>query len=95
MEDATDGKLTDGDARKGNPKYKFKIEDEDYKWPTQFITSAEIRTLGPGIPDNMDLYLKVKGSPGRLVTREERIDLGQKGIEKFYAQDASSEAGSR
>ncbi|MER9331464.1 multiubiquitin domain-containing protein [Mesorhizobium sp. M0488] len=74
-------------------KYKFKIENESYEWSNQFITGAEVRGLGPGIPDSMDLYMKVAGQPGRLVGADDPIDLRQRGIEKFYAQDASSEAG--
>ncbi|MER9559844.1 multiubiquitin domain-containing protein [Mesorhizobium sp. M0323] len=74
-------------------KCKFKIENESYEWSSQFITGAEVRGLGPGIPDSMDLYMKVAGHPGRLVGADDSIDLRQPGIEKFYAQDASSEAG--
>ncbi|WP_167481059.1 multiubiquitin domain-containing protein [Mesorhizobium waimense] len=76
-------------------KYKFKIENEIYEWDNQTITGAEVRGVGPGIPDSMDLYMKMPGQPGRLVGRGESIDLRQSGIEKFYAQDASSEAGNK
>lgn len=74
-------------------KYKFKIENETYEWSNQFITGAEVRGVGPGIPNSMDLYLKVPGQPGRLVGVNDSIDLQPVGIQKFYAQDASSEAG--
>lgn len=74
-------------------KYKFKIENETHEWPTQFIKGSEVRGVPPGIPDSMDLYLKVEGKPGRLIGKDEDVDLGEPGIEKFYAQDASSEAG--
>ncbi len=74
-------------------KYKFKIENENYEWNNQSITGAEVRGVGPGIPDSMDLYLKVAGEPGRLIANEDSIDLSKPGIEKFYAQDSSSEAG--
>lgn len=77
------------------PKYKFKIENENHEWDNQFITGAEVRAVPPGIPETMDLYVKIQGAPGKLVKNEESIDLGQPGIEKFYAQDASSEAGLR
>jgi hypothetical protein len=75
-------------------KFKFKIENEVYEWESQFITGAEVRTVGPGIPANMDLFIKVPGSPGRLVKNEDKIDLKKSGIEKFYSQESSSEAGS-
>lgn len=74
-------------------KYKFKIENENYEWDNQSITGAEVRGVGPGIPESMDLYLKVTGEPGRLIANEDSIDLSKPGIEKFYAQDSSSEAG--
>jgi len=74
-------------------KFKFKIENTVYDWDSQFITGAQVRSVGPGIPDNMDLYLKVAGKPGRLVGREESIDLAMPGIEKFYSQESSSTAG--
>lgn len=75
-------------------KYKFKIENTVYEWPNQFITGSEVRGEGPGIPESMDLYLKIKGQVGRLISNDEKIDLDQKsGIEKFYCQESSSEAG--
>ncbi len=74
-------------------KFKFKIENTMYEWDTQFISGREVRGLGPGIPESMDLFLKVRGNPGRLVELDEKIDLSEKGIEKFYAQESSSEAG--
>jgi len=76
-------------------KYKFKIENEMHEWPNQFITGREVRDIEPGIPDTMDLFLKLRGAPGKLIKDDDRIDLDDKGIEKFYAQDASSEAGAR
>lgn len=74
-------------------KYHFKIENDTYESPNQFITGAEVRGVGPGIPDTMDLFIKHKGKPGVLVANDDKFDLDETGIEKFYAQDASSEAG--
>lgn len=75
-------------------KYKFKIENETHEWPTQFITGAEVRSVPPGIPQNMDLFLKEKGKPGRLIKNEDKVDLDeQSGIEKFYSQESNSGAG--
>jgi hypothetical protein len=78
----------------GHPKPKLQVENDVYEWDSQFITGAQVRALGPGIPDSMDLFLKIKGNAGQLVKNTDSIDLGQPGIEKFYAQEASSEAGS-
>lgn len=74
-------------------EWELKVENEVYKWPSEFITGAEVRTLGPGIPESMDLFLKEKGKPGRLIKDQDKVDLGDPGIEKFYAQESSSEAG--
>lgn len=75
-------------------KFKFKIENETHEWPNQFITGSEVRAIPPGIPQNMDLFLKIKGKPGRLVRDEEQIDLSDhNGIEKFYSQESTSTPG--
>ncbi len=74
-------------------KFKFKIENDVYDWDTQTITGAQVRTVGPGIPETMDLFIKKAGMPGRLVKNEDIIDLEEHGIEKFYTHDAKSDAG--
>lgn len=74
-------------------KYHFKIENDTYDWPNEFISGADVRGVGPGIPESMDLFVKRKGKAGVLVANTDQIDLADPGIEKFYAQDASSEAG--
>lgn len=74
-------------------KFKFKIENTTYEWDSQFITGEQVRSVGPGIPDNMDLYLKVKGKTGKLIEKNDSVDLDMPGIEKFYTQEGSSTAG--
>jgi len=74
-------------------KFKFKIENETYDWDNQIITGAEVRSVPPGIPDDMDLYLKKAGNTGILIKNDDEVDLSEPGIEKFYVQDASSDAG--
>lgn len=49
---------------KDDKKRKIKVENDVYDWDSQFITGAQVRALGPGIPDSMDLFLKVPGQPG-------------------------------
>lgn len=75
-------------------KYHFKIEERVYEWENQYINEREIRGVGPGIPENMDLFIKKAHKPGRLVEKDEIFDLGEPGIEKFYCQESSSSAGS-
>ena len=74
-------------------QFPFKIENETYHWPQPIITGRDVRGQGPGIPAEMDLYLKVKGQAGRLIGLDEEVDLSDAGLERFYAQNASSEAG--
>ena len=75
-------------------KYKFKIENETHEWDDQFITGAQVRAIPPGIPDNMDLFLKEKGKAGRLIDKIDSVDLDEKsGIEKFYTQESKSTPG--
>jgi len=74
-------------------KFKFKIENVAYEWDNQFITGAEVRSVGPGIPQNMDLFLKEKGKPGRLIKNDDKVDLADPGIEKFYSQESTSTPG--
>ena len=75
-------------------KYTFKVENEPYHWDNPAITAVEVRAVGPGIPENMDLYIKLHGKPARLVSDiNEVFDLSEGGVEKFFAQNASSEAG--
>lgn len=78
----------------GHQVWKVKVENDVYDWDSQFITGAQVRSLGPGIPESMDLFLKLKGKAGQLIKDTDTVDLGNPGIEKFYAQEASSEAGS-
>jgi len=74
-------------------KFKFKIENEIHESDNQFITGAEIRTIPPGIPPSMDLFIKRPGKPGELVGNEQQFDLNDPGIEKFYSQVADSSPG--
>ncbi|HJR99478.1 MAG TPA: multiubiquitin domain-containing protein [Flavobacterium sp.] len=74
-------------------KFKFKIENENHEWDDQFITGAQVRAIPPGIPINMDLFIKRSSKPGELVGNDDKIDLGEPGIEKFYSQVADSSPG--
>jgi hypothetical protein len=73
--------------------WEYMIENVPHKSEVQIVTGADVRAVPPGIPDTMDLYVKIRGNPGKLVKNDDKVDLDEPGIEKFYAQDASSEAG--
>ena len=82
-----------GHHEQDQKKYHFKIDNTPHPWDQQFITGAEVRGVGPGIPESMDLFIKIQGKPGRLVANDDRFDLSDAGIEKFYSQESSSSAG--
>ena len=73
--------------------WKFKIENETHDWGKQYIKGVEVREVPPGIPDNMDLFIKRQGAPGKLVANDDSFDLEEPGIEKFYSQVADSSPG--
>src|SRR4051812_42319219 len=66
---------THGGGNQPPKKFHFKIENDPYTWDEQFITGEQVRSVGPGIPATMDLYLKRKGAPGELVTNDQKVDL--------------------
>ena len=74
-------------------KYKFKLGNETKEWPEQFITYAQLAEIPPGLPPGADLYVKEHGKTGRLIKPDEKFDLAEKGIEKFYIDDSKSGAG--
>lgn len=53
-------------------QYQFKIEGETYHWDEQFITGAQVRQVGPGIPEGMDLQADqpLEQRPHRLLGRK-------------------------
>lgn len=73
--------------------YKFKIDEEKHQSDEKILTGKELRAFPPGVPDGVDLYMKLGGKPGKLIGNDDKVDLSEPGLEKFYTQDASSEAG--
>lgn len=68
---------------------RFTVDGQQYCWPKQFITGADIRKIA-SIPDSKELYLDVPGDwEDNLINDNERVDLARPGREKFETRDRS------
>ncbi|WP_243350077.1 multiubiquitin domain-containing protein [Parabacteroides sp. FAFU027] len=73
---------------KGNGKHVLRlvINQQNYEWHQQYITGAEVRTLG-NIPENEELYLAIKNPwDDELIQIETNVDLARPGLERFYSK---------
>jgi hypothetical protein len=68
--------------------FRFEIDGKREDWGANFITAATVRKLG-NLRADQELWLEQKDRPDRLISADERIDLGGPGIEKFYSPNAS------
>ena len=56
----------------------FKINNQNYSWPKQYITGAEVKELG-SIPNEELLFLEIKKPwEDELVENHEEVDLAEK-----------------
>lgn len=66
------------------PKYKYKVRNQTFEWPSRFITGREVlESAGLVPPSNYKLDLKMKGNVYREIQLDEKVDLSAPGIEKF------------
>lgn len=64
--------------------YKFKVRNHVYESPRRFISGREVLEIAGLTPPNAyKLDLKMHGNQYREVGLDERVDLGDPGIEKF------------
>ncbi len=64
----------------------FKINNENYSWPKQYITGAEVKELG-NIPSGELLFLEIKKPwEDELIENHEEVNLARPGIERFYSK---------
>lgn len=54
----------------------FFVDDNPYSWPQPNITGEQIRNVA-GIPESVDLFLKVPGHTDRLVENATIVHLGE------------------
>lgn len=64
--------------------YKFKVLHEMYETPNRYITGREVLMMaGLTPPELYKLDLRMRGNRYRNVGLEDRVDLGEPGIEMF------------
>ena len=69
------------------------IENDPYDWAKDTITGSELRELG-SLPDDVEIYLKVPGSPDLPILNDTVVDLAaHNGPARFSTQSVGSQAG--
>ena len=64
----------------------FKINDKQYSWHEQYITGAELKSLGNILNDEL-IFLSIKKPwEDELIDNETRVDLARPGLEHFYSK---------
>lgn len=80
-----------GGMQKGRPE--IMIDNQPYQWEKETITGAEIRALA-GLPQNVQIFQEVPGSPDKLIEDATVIELEEHGTPKrFSSQSVGSQAG--
>jgi hypothetical protein len=71
--------------------YKFFVDGHPFHAHGQLITGEEIRQLA-GVDKHLRLFIGEQGAghPDRQVLRDQRVDLGTPGEEKFYTLEPPS-----
>lgn len=78
---------------KHNNKPELFVDNERYDWNKETINGAEIRELA-GVPDDVQIFHKIPGSPDIEVSNDTVIDLEElKGPDRFSTQSVGSQAG--
>ena len=69
------------------------VDNERYDWDENTVSGVQIKELA-GVPDDVQLFHKIPGSPDVLVNDSDVIDLDDiKGPDRFYTQCVGSQAG--
>lgn len=64
--------------------FKFKVRNQTFEWPSQYITGREVLTAAGLVPpENYKLDLKTHGNVYREIKLNDVVDLSEPGIEKF------------
>ncbi|AMA60069.1 multiubiquitin domain-containing protein [Bradyrhizobium sp. CCGE-LA001] len=65
--------------------YRFTVDAERFDWPVRVISGGTVRKLGQ-IPDDRDLLLDREDERGKVIGRDELVDLGHPGVETFKSR---------
>lgn len=75
-------------------KKELSIDNDPYPWEEDTINGGQLRDLG-SIPDDVQLFHIIPGSPDVLVELDTIIDLTlQRGLDRFSTDTVGSGAGS-
>lgn len=69
---------------KGHHTFKIVVDQKPHDWPKPAITGLEIKTLAGVDPKNYDAWQDVRGPEDLLIKDDGKIDLTDKGTEKFF-----------
>lgn len=70
----------------------FTVDGKPFEYTEPKIDGKRIRALA-GIPENVELYQKISGSPDKPIGPDTVVDLRPEGPEVFTTQVPDSEAG--
>lgn len=73
-----------------NPE--FFVDNEPYQWSLSTIKESDLRQLA-GIPQGVNIFLKIPGKPDKEVLAGTVVDLSRHGPERFSTQAVGSQAG--
>lgn len=68
---------------KSDRSFRFHLDDEARDWGQQTILGLHLKQLAKVAPSSHDVYLLVVDGKNRLITDDERFDLGAAGVERF------------
>lgn len=69
---------------KKKESYKIIVDRQPHDWHQPFITGADIKRLAGVDPATFDAWQDVPGPEDVLVVDDRKVDLREKGTEKFF-----------
>lgn len=64
--------------------FKINVDRKPHDWPKQFITGAEIKKLAGVDQTTYDAWQDVPGPEDLLIADDNKVDLSQRGTERFF-----------
>lgn len=85
-------------VKKGKPvprakRYRIRIDKEHFTVTTQFVTKVQLLTLVGKTADKWRIHQKLRGGQMDEVTDGEKVDLRQRGVERFVTMELAQTDG--